>query len=183
MLGVFMDTIIVCTATAAIILVSGALNTSTETGIALTQQALISEIGPIGQHMVAVAILMFAFSSIIANYYYGESNLRFILNNRWLINVYRLGVLAMVFWGATSELPQVWAFADASMGLMALINLIAILMLSGIVGKVYKTSTIKCAQASPCLCLTGGSSLSLIEPWIRMCGPSTVPARRLRRKR
>ena len=133
MLGVFIDTIIVCTSTAAIILVSGALDGSGVTGIELTQLALVSEIGPMGKHFIAMAILMFAFSSIIANYYYGESNLRFIVDNNSLIMVYRVAVLGMVFWGATSSLPTVWAFADASMGVMALINLTAILLLSGIV--------------------------------------------------
>ncbi|WP_299728708.1 sodium:alanine symporter family protein [uncultured Endozoicomonas sp.] len=138
MLGVFMDTMIVCTATASIILMSGALDGSTVTGIELTQMALVSQIGPIGKHLVAMAILLFAFSSIIANYYYGESNLRFIFDNRWLVNAYRVGVLAMVIWGATSNLPAVWAFADASMGVMALINLVAILVLSGIVSQILK---------------------------------------------
>ncbi|WP_067514908.1 alanine/glycine:cation symporter family protein [Endozoicomonas ascidiicola] len=138
MLGVFMDTMIVCTATASIILMSGALDGSTVTGIELTQMALVSQIGPIGKHLVAMAILLFAFSSIIANYYYGESNLRFIFDNRWLVHAYRVGVLAMVIWGATSNLPAVWAFADASMGVMALINLVAILVLSGIVSQILK---------------------------------------------
>lgn len=138
MLGVFMDTIIVCTATASIILMSGVMDGSSATGIELTQLALVSQIGPIGQHLVAIAIFLFAFSSIIANYYYGESNLRFIKDNNWLVNGYRVAVLGMVIWGATSNLPTVWAFADASMGVMALINLTAILILSGIVVKVLK---------------------------------------------
>lgn len=139
MLGVFMDTIVVCTATAAIILMSGMLEPGSElTGIALTQAALASQIGPVGHHLVAVAILLFAFSSIIANYYYGESNLRFIKDSKALVNVYRLAVLGMVVWGAMGSLPTVWAFADASMGTMALINLIAILALSGLVSKILK---------------------------------------------
>ncbi|WP_257264087.1 sodium:alanine symporter family protein [Endozoicomonas sp. ONNA2] len=138
MLGVFMDTIIVCTATASIILMSGVMDGSGVTGIELTQLALVSQVGPIGQHLVAAAILLFAFSSIIANYYYGESNLRFIMDSNWLVNGYRLAVLGMVIWGATSNLPTVWAFADASMGIMALINLTAILVLSGIVVQVLK---------------------------------------------
>lgn len=139
MLGVFMDTLIVCTATAAIILMSGALEPgSGVTGIELTQAALASQVGPVGKHLVAGAILMFAFSSIIANYYYGESNLRFIVDNKQLVMAYRAGVLAMVVWGATGSLPTVWAFADVSMGIMALINLTAILVLSSIVTQVLK---------------------------------------------
>ncbi len=139
MLGVFMDTMVVCTATAAIILMSGALEPgSGTTGIELTQAALASQVGPWGKHLVAIAILMFAFSSIIANYYYGESNLRFIRESKKLIMVYRVAVLSMVVWGAMGNLPTVWAFADLSMGTMALINLIAILSLSSIVFQVMK---------------------------------------------
>lgn len=139
MLGVFMDTIVVCTATAAIILVSGMLEPGSGlTGVALTQAALSSEIGPWGGHLVALAILLFAFTSIIANYYYGESNLLFIKNSRTLLMIYRLAVLVMVFWGSVGNLPTVWAFADLSMGTMALINITAILLLSGIVVKVLK---------------------------------------------
>ncbi len=134
MLGVFIDTMVVCTATAAIILVSGVIDTNSGlTGIELTQAALASEVGPVGHHLVAAAIFLFAFSSIIANYYYGESNLRFIKDNRLLVNLYRIAVLGMIIWGTMGNLPTVWAFADASMGVMALINLIAILILSGLV--------------------------------------------------
>ena len=139
MLGVFLDTIIVCTATAAIILMSGMLEPGSGlTGIELTQAALANEVGSWGGHLVALAILLFAFTSIIANYYYGESNLRFIKDNKALLTTYRLAVLGMVFWGAVGNLPTVWAFADLSMGIMALINLAAILLLSGIVIQVLK---------------------------------------------
>ena len=139
MLGVFMDTIVICTATAAIVLMSGALEPGSGlTGIALTQAALANQIGPMGAHLVALAILLFAFSSIIANYYYGESNLRFIKDNKALINLYRIAVLSMVVWGAMGNLPTVWAFADAAMGTMALINLTSILILSGLVIKIMK---------------------------------------------
>ncbi|KEQ16889.1 alanine/glycine:cation symporter family protein [Endozoicomonas numazuensis] len=139
MLGVFLDTIVVCTATAAIILMSGMLEPGSGlTGVELTQAALSNEIGPLGGHFVALAILLFAFTSIIANYYYGESNLLFIKNSKPLLMVYRLAVLGMVFWGAIGNLPTVWAFADLSMGTMALINIAAILLLSGIVVQVLK---------------------------------------------
>ena len=139
MLGVFIDTIVVCTATAAIILVSGMLEPDSGlTGIALTQAALGSQIGPIGEYLVAFAILLFAFTSIIANYYYGESNLRFIKDNKALLTVYRVAVLGMVVWGATSSLPTVWDFADAAMGTMALINMVAIMLLSGLVTQILK---------------------------------------------
>ncbi|GFR75075.1 sodium:alanine symporter [Elysia marginata] len=139
MLGVFVDTIVICSATAAIILVSGQLHSGNElTGIALTQAALSNEIGGIGNHFIALAILLFAFTSLIANYYYGESNLRFIKDNKAVLMVYRVLVLGMVVWGAVGELPVVWSFADLAMGVMALINLTVILLLAGQVFKVLK---------------------------------------------
>ncbi|PKF51016.1 alanine/glycine:cation symporter family protein [Enterovibrio nigricans] len=134
MLGVFIDTIVICTATAAIILLSGMLDPSSElTGIALTQAALVQEVGPWGAGFIAIAILLFAFTSLIANYSYGESNIEYIFKSKVAINIYRAAVLAMVVIGAVVDLPTVWAFADLSMGMMAIINLIAILALSGIV--------------------------------------------------
>ena len=137
MLGVFLDTIVVCTATAAIILMSGMLDSGL-TGIELTQAALSSQVGSWGGHLVALAILLFAFTSIIANYYYGESNLRFIIDNKGVLIAYRVAVLAMVVWGSVSSLPTVWNFADVSMGVMALINMVAICVLSSIVIQVLK---------------------------------------------
>ncbi|MCW7555984.1 alanine:cation symporter family protein [Endozoicomonas gorgoniicola] len=137
MLGVFVDTIVVCTATAAIILMSGMLDSGL-TGIELTQAALSSQVGSWGGHLVALAILLFAFTSIIANYYYGESNLRFINDNKGILIAYRVAVLAMVIWGSVSSLPTVWNFADVAMGVMALINMVAICVLSSIVIQVLK---------------------------------------------
>lgn len=132
MLGVFIDTILICTATAAIILLSGVLTPNSEiTGIALTQSALVAEVGSWGSTFVAIAILLFAFTSLIANYSYGESNITYIFKNKLAVNIYRVAVLVMVVVGAVIDLPTVWAFADLSMGMMAVINLIAILALSG----------------------------------------------------
>ncbi len=139
MIGVFVDTIVICTATAAIILVSGQLEPgSGVTGINLTQAALSSQIGSVGHHLIAVAIFLFAFTSLIANYYYGESNLRFICDKKPVIMAFRVLVLGTVVWGAVGELPLVWAFADMAMGIMALINLGAILFLARHVFPVLK---------------------------------------------
>ncbi|OOF19837.1 sodium:alanine symporter family protein, partial [Salinivibrio sp. MA427] len=100
----------------------------------LTQRALSAQVGGWGEQFVAVAIFFFAFTSIIANYSYAETNLLFI-NGRWrpALPYFRALVLGMVMFGALAELPLVWTLADASMGMMALVNMIAILLLSGIV--------------------------------------------------
>ncbi|MDA0148779.1 alanine/glycine:cation symporter family protein [Vibrio sp. LaRot3] len=140
MLGVFMDTIVICSATVAIILMSGEYVPHGEvTGIELTQAALSSQVGGWGGIFVAVAIFFFAFTSIIANYSYAETNLIFLEHNHKAgLGLFRIFVLGMVVFGAVASLPVVWALADVSMGLMAIVNLIAILLLSGIVIKLAK---------------------------------------------
>ena len=87
-LGVFTDTLIICTCTAFIILFSGAPLDGSINGVQLTQQALSNEVGSIGSTFVALAILLFAFSSIIGNYYYGEANIRFITSKRSVLFIY-----------------------------------------------------------------------------------------------
>ncbi|SDG65667.1 alanine or glycine:cation symporter, AGCS family [Vibrio xiamenensis] len=140
MLGVFMDTIVICSSTVAIILMSGEYVPHGEvTGIELTQAALSSQVGDWGGVFVAVAIFFFAFTSIIANYSYAETNLVFLEHNHKAgIKLFRLVFLGMVMFGAMASLPVVWSLADVSMGLMAIVNLVAILLLSGIVIKLAK---------------------------------------------
>ena len=107
-LGVFTDTLLVCSCTAFIILFSGIDTNSGLNGIALTQAALEAEIGIFGKNFIAVAILLFAYSSIIGNYYYGEVNIRFLTSNKAVLNIYRIlsgGV--MVLFGAFASLDLV----------------------------------------------------------------------------
>lgn len=127
-LGVFTDTLLICSCTAFIILVSG-LPLGELDGVKLTQEALTAEIGGTGRIFVAVAIFFFAFSSIFGNYYYGEANLHFITRRRWVLVVYRLAVGAMVMFGAAVSLRTVWNLADLTMALMTLCNLAAIVLL------------------------------------------------------
>ncbi|MBN2899383.1 MAG: alanine:cation symporter family protein [Clostridia bacterium] len=131
-LGVFTDTMLICSATAFVILISGVYTDSSLTGIQLTQNAMSSQVGAWGTIFIAACILMFAFSSIIGNYYYGESNIEFInTNSNWLL-VYRLAVVGMVLFGSVSKIAIVWDLADLFMGMMAFINLIAIALLGKI---------------------------------------------------
>lgn len=128
-LGVFVDTILICSATAFIILLYGDFSTSELTGIQLTQAAMSAHIGSWAPIFVAVAIFLFAFSSVIGNYYYGETNIEFIKNSRTALLIYRLAVVGMVIFGAVVDLAIVWNLADLFMGIMAIINLVAIVML------------------------------------------------------
>lgn len=128
-LGVFTDTLLICTCTAFIILFSGENLNAGLDGIQLTQAALNSQIGSIGSTYIAVAILFFAYSSILGNYYYGEANIRFITKRQSVIHIYRILVGAMVFFGSIASLNFVWSLADVTMALMAICNLIAIILL------------------------------------------------------
>lgn len=132
-LGVFFDTIIVCSATAFIILLSGLyIGENGGNGVVLTQNSLAQQVGEWAQYFVALAILFFAFSSIIGNYYYGETNIEFIKNSSTALLFYRLLVLVMVMFGAVMSMGVVWSLADLFMGAMTIINLVVI----SILGKV-----------------------------------------------
>lgn len=147
-LGVFTDTLLVCSCTAFIILISGLYSHPELNGIALTQSALQSEIGSSGPIFIAIAIFLFAFSSIIGNYYYGEANIRFLFgrkeenNNgklKSILFIYRLcsgGVLVM--FGALASLEIVWNLGDLCMALLTACNLIAILVLGKYAFKLLK---------------------------------------------
>ena len=129
-LGVFTDTLLVCSCTAFVILISGLYNVPELNGIALTQAALGSEIGAAGPMFIAVAIFLFAFSSIIGNYYYGEANIRFMTSNTTVLIVYRVfsgGVVVM--FGAMASLEMVWNLGDLCMALLTACNLVAIITL------------------------------------------------------
>ena len=137
-LGVFTDTLIICTSTALIILVSGVPLDGSIKGIELTQLAVTNQIGSWGGTFIAICILLFAFSSIIGNYYYGETNIQFISEKKIYLYGYRILVGVMVMLGSVVSMDIVWNFADVSMGLMAITNLIAIVLLSKIAFKALK---------------------------------------------
>ncbi|TPE69426.1 alanine/glycine:cation symporter family protein [Halalkalibacterium halodurans] len=130
-LGVFVDTLLICSATAFIILLAGTPDEGLS-GIQITQAALSSHVGSWATYFVAFAILLFCFSSIIGNYYYGESNLEYIKENKSVIFLFRLAVLGMIIYGSVESLATVWDLADLFMALMALVNLVAL----ALIGKV-----------------------------------------------
>lgn len=136
MAGVFIDTMLICTASAAIILLAGPVEGS---GIGLVQNALTSEVGGWGKYFLAVVVLFFAFTSIVANYFYAENCLVFIEHNHPAgLLAFRVLVLVMVMFGSIGSLPFIWNLADVTMGLMAITNLVAILLLSGLVVKLAR---------------------------------------------
>ena len=128
-LGVFADTLVICTCTAFVILLSGIYDSGRD-GIILTKYALITHVGSLGGLFVTLAIFFFAYSTIIANYFYGETNIRFITQSGKTIFAFRAITGATVMIGATVTLQTAWCLVDLAMGLMTLVNLVAIIRLS-----------------------------------------------------
>lgn len=137
-LGVFFDTIVICSATAFIILLYNVTPDAKLDGIQITQAALGTHMGSWAEVFLAIAILLFAYSSIIGNYYYGETNIEFIKTNKAWLFIYRLAVVGMVIFGSVAKFQLVWDMADLFMGLMAVLNLIAITLLAKTAIKVLK---------------------------------------------
>lgn len=134
--GVFVDTILVCSATAAMIIVSGAhelvdANGDALQGIVMTQVAAETFLGPLGGYFIAVAVLLFAFTTIIASYGYAESGMVFLnKGGTQPLAILRISVMGVVIWGAMQSVVAVFNAADMSMGIMATMNLFALAMLS-----------------------------------------------------
>ena len=132
-LSVYIDTLLICTCSAMMVLVfyvqdpeaAAALN-----GMPLVQMAVNNSVGEMGIHFITFAIFAFAFSSLIGNYFYAESNLRFIKgNSRALLFVFRIVCLGIIFYGAVNSFDLAWNLADIFMGFMAMVNLVAIMLL------------------------------------------------------
>lgn len=140
-LGVFFDTIVICSATAFIIILAGIYDTTEQEGILLTQASLNVHVGDWAPYFLAAAILFFAFSSVIGNYYYGETNIEFINAHGGWLTAYRFGVLAMVMFGSLASVQLVWNMADLFMGLMAVLNLAVIAILGKTAFKVLDDYT------------------------------------------
>lgn len=140
-LSVFTDTIVICSCTAFIILLSGLPLDGSIKGIQLTQAALTNELGTFGGQFVAYCILLFAFSSIIGNYSYCETNLFFITKKKGVLQAYRVAVGMMVLFGSIAGIDLVWNLADLFMAVMTIINLIAIALLSKIAIKALQDYT------------------------------------------
>ncbi len=130
--SVFIDTIILCTCTAFIILLSGVYTPGADVvqGVLLTQNALIEHIGPLGGYFVTFAVLLFGFSTMLYNYYLAENSLNFFSKgNVVLFNITRVIFIALILWGTFQDLRSIFAFSDLAMGLLALINMIVIAIL------------------------------------------------------
>ena len=129
-MGVVVDTLFICSSTAFIILFSGVDLTSGVTGIELAQQALESQLGPVGSTFITIALAFFVFSTLITFYYYGEANLKFCTQKKWAVPVFKILVLAGLMAGFCASLDLVWEFTDTLMAFCGIFNLIALVILS-----------------------------------------------------
>ncbi|WP_281673311.1 alanine/glycine:cation symporter family protein [Staphylococcus auricularis] len=139
-LGVFFDTMLVCTSTAIMILLYSGLKFGEDApqGVAVTQSALNEHLGNAGGIFLTIAITLFAFSSLVGNYYYGQSNIEYLYNNKVVLFIFRCVVVFLVFAGAVVKTETVWSTADVFMGLMAIVNIISIIGLSNVAFAVMK---------------------------------------------
>lgn len=133
MITVFIDTFVVLTGTALVIITS---NVSEGEGIVLTQNAFIKSLGSYGDVFIAICLFFFAFSTIIGWYFFGEANVRYLFKSKYSINIYRAIVMIMIVIGSTLKVGLIWEIADMFNGMMVLPNLIALLAL----GKYARTS-------------------------------------------
>lgn len=131
-ISVYIDTLLICSTTVFLILLTGDWADSGYSGIPLLQQCVARVIGPIGIHFVTVIVCLFAFTSIIGNYFYAEANILFITKNKTVMTIFRIAAAIMVFIGAGNSLDVAWSLADITMGLEAVVNIIAILLLGRI---------------------------------------------------
>lgn len=138
-LSVFIDTLLICSATAMMLLLSGVQGESgVLDGIPFVQKAISANVGNWGIHFITLSIFAFAFSSLIGNYYYAESNILFIKNNKKLLFIFRITCLLAVFFGAQADFSMMWNIADITMGCMATVNILVILVLGNTAIKVLK---------------------------------------------
>ena len=135
-ISVFIDTLLICTTTAFILLLSNVEGISGKLdGIPYVQAALQANVGEIGIHFITFSIFAFAFTSLVGNYYYAESNILFIKDNKILLNLFRVTCLIAIFLGAQADFGTVWNLADVLMGFMAIENILVIFVLGGIAFK------------------------------------------------
>ncbi|MEJ8544294.1 amino acid carrier protein [Brevibacillus borstelensis] len=165
-LGVFVDTLLVCSATAFIVLLSGMYTTEGLDGIALTQAALSSHVGGWASSFVALIVFLFAFSSVVGNYYYGETNIEFIKSDKKWLTIYRLLVVGMVMFGSVAKISIVWDLADLFMALMALLNLFAVAVLGKVAFAALKDyAKQKKAGKNPVFHASAIPGLAKVECW------------------
>jgi AGCS family alanine or glycine:cation symporter len=181
-LGVYFDTFLVCSITAFIVLVSVPDLAGAERGISLTQGAIVGALGEWSNVLLSIIIFLLAFSSILGNYYYGESNIEFITPRPGVLLGYRILAVVAVLVGSIVSADLVWNFADGAMGFMALVNLVAIALLSGVAFRLLKDYTQQRREGrDPVFTRDRLPDVRNIEVWedeLSVTGPIDLPVKR-----
>lgn len=129
MVGVFIDTMVVCTATALIILVTESYKVEGIAGAQITMQAFNTAIPGIGGKFLAIALLFFAFTTVIGWYYFGEANIKYLFKSPIAVRIYQILVFGFIIIGTVLEIGFVWELADLFNGLMVIPNIIGLYIL------------------------------------------------------
>ena len=139
-LGVYFDTLLVCSITAFVVLLGPAVTYGRDDiqGASLTQSALADSVGAWGAHAITFILFFLAFSSVIGNYYLAQANLQYLTDSKSALTVFRVAVIGFVIFGAFGSVPLVWALGDTMAGLLALFNIVAIVPLGGVALKLLK---------------------------------------------
>jgi AGCS family alanine or glycine:cation symporter len=165
-LGVFIDTLFINTCTALIILLANPFVAGSElSGITLTQDSFRAHISHFGPVYVAVLIFVFCYTTVIGNYFYAEMNIKFLKQHKPLLPIFKLMVVAMVFWGGMASLEQVWNLGDFFMALMTIINVVAIVLLSPILLRTLKDYEKKLKSKGPLGFKAEDIGLNKLEGW------------------
>nr|WP_255672335.1 alanine/glycine:cation symporter family protein [Glycomyces amatae] len=134
--GVYFDTLFICTISAFIILTTDPVYGDAE--VNLVTRGVDAALGGWALQVMALILVLFTFTSVIGNYFYGESSVRFLRDRPWSVAALRVAVVGLVLLGSVASLDTVWSIADVTMGLMATVNLVAVLALSGVTVKVLR---------------------------------------------
>ena len=136
--SVYIDTLMICSATVFIVLLTGQYQNGASDGIPLIQQSVSSQFGTFAIHIVTISVCLFAFTSILGNFFYAEANILFITKNKVVMVIFKILAAIMVYVGANNNITVAWSLADITMGIEAIINIVAITILSNIAVKALK---------------------------------------------
>lgn len=165
MLSVFIDTILICSTTAFMLLLSGIPISEELKGMDYVQAAVFQQVGSFGPLFITISIFLFAFSSLVGNYFYTETNFKFITKSRKALFVFRFSCVLAVFVGALLDFTTIWTVADILMGLMAMVNLVAVILLGNKAIAALKDYTRQRKEGKNPVFLTQGTGIGDSEVW------------------
>jgi AGCS family alanine or glycine:cation symporter len=173
--GVYFDTLFICSISAFIILTTNPVYG--DANVNLVTRGVDAALGGWALQVMALILVLFTFTSVVGNYYYGESSVKYMLDRPYMVHGLRVIVVGLVFLGSVASLDDVWAIADVTMGLMATVNLIAVLALTGVTVKVLRDyDRQRKAGLNPVFTTESVPGLKGLQVWAPDPEPDTAPA-------